>query len=201
MVSVPHWSASLLMVACASAANLLLARRWSPLREIAVRLAISALDARRPARETQTEALVWTPAGIPGGGLLIASWGANALVALMTTREQHRLTSTRASISGSCCSALARCRGDLRTSARCCRRSGATRIHPAAGLRAAPDSSRAIPSRWASGRWIVAAQVALSVLLLGSAALFGRSLPSAAHKSAGVDRQNVLVLATDVDAD
>jgi predicted permease len=77
---------------------------------------------------------------------------------------------------------------------------GATRVDPAAGLKVSPDSARALPSRWASGRWIVAAQVALSVLLLGSAALFGRSLYSVLTQSAGVERQNVLVLATDVDA-
>ena len=186
----------LLMVACASAANLLLARGAGRRREIAVRLAIGA-GRTRLVRQMLTESLVWTLLASLAG-LLIASWGANALVALMTTREQKidldaglsirvmLFALAVAAVTSAICSVLPAV--------------GATRIDPAAGLRAAPDSSRAIPSRWASGRWIVAAQVALSVLLLGSAALFGRSLYSVLTQSAGVDRQNVLVLATDVDA-
>ena len=57
-----------------------------------------------------------------------------------------------------------------------------------------------MPAWWPSGKWIVAAQVAISMLLLGSAALFGRSLYALLAQPAGVDRQNVLVVAADVDA-
>ena len=35
-----------------------------------------------------TESLVWTPLASRPPGLVIASWGANSLLALMTTREQ-----------------------------------------------------------------------------------------------------------------
>ncbi len=186
----------LLLIACASAANLLLARGAGRRREIAVRLAIGA-GRTRLVRQMLTESLVWTLLASLAG-LLIASWGANALVALMTTREQKidldAGVSLRvllfalgvAAVTSAVCSVLPAI--------------GATRIDPAAGLKVAPDSTRAMPSRWASGRWIVAAQVALSVLLLGSAALFGRSLYTVLAQSAGVDRQNVLVLAADVDA-
>ena len=186
----------LLIVACASAANLLLARGAGRRREIAVRLAIGA-GRRRLVRQMLTESAVWTLLASLAG-LVIASWGANSLVALMTTREQKidldagvgvrvmLFALGVAAITSASCSVLPAL--------------GATRVDPARGLKASPDSSQAIPSRWASGRWIVAAQVALSVLLLGSAALFGRSLYSVLTQSAGVDRQNVLVLATDVDA-
>jgi len=186
----------LLIVACASAANLLLARGAGRRREIAVRLAIGA-GRTRLVRQMLTESLVWTLLASLAG-LVIASWSANSLVALMTTREQKIdldagvgvrvmvFALTVAAMTSAICSVLPAL--------------GATRVDPAAGLKVSPDSARAIPSRWASGRWIVAAQVALSVLLLGSAALFGRSLYRVLTQSAGVERQNVLVLATDVDA-
>jgi putative ABC transport system permease protein len=186
----------LLLVGCASAANLLLARGAGRRREIAVRLAIGA-GRTRLVRQMLTESLVWTLlASI--AGLLIASWGASSLVALMSTREQKidldagvsfrvmLFALAVAAVTSAVCSVLPAV--------------GATRIDPAAGLKTAPESNRTMPSRWASGQWIVSAQVALSVLLLGSAALFGRSLYSVLSQSAGVDRQNVLVLATDVDA-
>src|SRR4030095_9186507 len=62
----------LLLIACASAANLLLARGAGRTRLV---------------RQMLTESLVWTLLASLAG-LLIASWGANSLVALMTTREQ-----------------------------------------------------------------------------------------------------------------
>ena len=77
----------LLVVACASAANLLLARGAGRRREIAVRLAIGA-GRRRLVRQMLTESLIWTLLA-SFAGLLIASWGANGLLAAMTTREQR----------------------------------------------------------------------------------------------------------------
>jgi predicted permease len=186
----------LLIVACASAANLLLARGAGRHREIAVRLAIGA-GRRRLVRQMLTESLVWTLLASLAG-LVVASWGASSLVALMTTREQKidldagvglrvmLFALGVAAFTSAICSVLPAL--------------GATRVDPAGGLKASRDSCRPSPWRWGSGGWIVAAQVALSVLLLGSAALFGRSLYGVLSQSAGVDRQNVLVLATDVDA-
>ena len=188
--------ALLLTAATASAANLLLARGAGRRREIAVRLALGAAR-RRLVRQMLTESLVWTLIASVVG-LLIAAWGANALLALMTTREQKidldAGVSLRvmlfslgvAAITSAVCSVLPALR--------------ATRLDPALGLKAAPGSSLAIAPRWASGRWIVAAQIAVSVLLLGNAALFGRSLYSVLTQSAGVDRRDVVVLGTDVDA-
>ncbi len=186
----------LLVVACASAANLLLARGAGRGREIAVRLAIGAGRARL-IRQMLTESLVWTLIAATGG-LLIASWGAGSLLALMTTRDQTIVldagVSSRvllfsivvAAFTSAICSVWPAFRS--------------TRIHPASGLKSTPTAGSVVAPRWASGRWIVAAQVAVSVLLLGSAALFGRSLYEVVNQSAGVDRQNVLVLAADVEA-
>ena len=185
----------LLVVAGSSAANLLLARGAGRGREIAVRLAIGAGRARL-IRQMLTESLVWTSIAAIAG-LLLASWGATSLVALMTTRDQKIdldaginvrvlvFSIVVAAITSAICSVVPAFRS--------------TRIHPASELKTAPGTGGAITTRWGSGRWIVAAQVAVSVLLLGSAALFARSLYQVVSQNAGVDRRNVLVLAADVE--
>ena len=186
----------LLLAACASAANLLLARGAGRRREIAVRLAIGA-GRGRLVRQMLTESLVWTLLA-SAVGLLVASWAAGSLVAVMTTSQQQidldaglntRVTLfslALAAITSAICSVIPALR--------------ATRVEPLAGLKAVPATSGTRPGRWSPAGWLVAAQVAVSVLLLASAALFGRSLYTVLSQAAGVDRENVLVVTTDVDA-
>jgi putative ABC transport system permease protein len=187
--------ALLLAVAAASAANLLLARGAARRREIAVRLAIGAGRARL-VRQMLTESMVLTSIAA-AAGLLIAKWGAGSLLALMTTREQvialDADISARivlfslglAAITSALCAVIPAFR--------------ATRVDPAVGLRAATGTLRTFGSGPASGRTIVAAQVAVSVLLLASATLFVRSLNGVLSLTAGVDR-NVLVMTADAEA-
>jgi len=75
----------LFTVACASAANLLLARGVARQREIAVRLAIGASRARL-IRQLFTESLVWA-ALAAGAAVLFAAWAGGGLVAMMASRE------------------------------------------------------------------------------------------------------------------
>ena len=187
--------ALLLVVAAASAANLLLARGAARRREIAVRLAIGA-GRGRLVRQMLTESMVLTSIAA-AAGLLIAKWGAGSLLALMTTREQvialDAGISARivlfslglAAITSALCSVIPAFR--------------ATRVDPARGLRAATGTLRTFGSGPASGRTIVAAQVAVSVLLLASATLFVRSLNGVLSLTAGVDR-SVLVMTADAEA-
>jgi putative ABC transport system permease protein len=185
----------LLVVAAASAANLLLARSAARRREIAVRLAIGA-GRGRLVRQMLTESMVLTTIAA-AAGLLFAKWGAGSLLALMTTREQvitldagisNRIvlfSLALAAITSALCSVIPAFR--------------ATGVDPACGLKAATGTLRTFGSGPASGRTIVAAQVAVSVLLLASATLFARSLYGVLSRTAGVDRQ-VLVVTADAEA-
>jgi predicted permease len=187
--------ALLLVVAMASAANLLLARSAARRREIAVRLAIGAGRARL-VRQMLTESMVLTTIAA-AAGLLIAKWAAGSLLALMTTREQvialdagisNRIllfSLALAAITSTVCSVIPAFR--------------ATRVDPASGLKAEIGTLRSLGRGPTSGRTIVAAQVAVSVLLLATAALFVRSLYGVLTTTAGVDRE-VLVLTADAEA-
>jgi putative ABC transport system permease protein len=186
----------LLTVACASAANLLLARGVSRQREIAVRLAIGA-SRLRLVRQLLTESLVWTIIA-SAAGLTLALWGAGALVAMMTTSQEQILldvsvnwrivmfTVGLAFVTACFCSAIPAL--------------GATRLDPGSSLKETGQISSPVLHRLPVGKSLVALQIALTVLLLFGASLFARSLTRVLGQDAGFDRQSVLVLATDPEA-
>ena len=186
----------LLTVACASAANLILARGVSRQREIAVRLAIGA-SRLRLIRQMLTESVVWTCLA-SAVGLLLALWGAGTLVSFMTTTQEQIVMDLSlnwrilifsialAFVTACVCSTIPAV--------------GATRLDPGTSLKETGQISSMAPRRWSLGTSLVTAQVALTVLLLFGASLFVRSLASVLAQDAGYERQGVLVLATDVEA-
>lgn len=186
-------SALLLAVACASAANLFLARGLARRREIAVRLAIGA-DRWRLVRQMLTEALVWTLLG-SALGLVFATWSGGGLVALMSTWEDPiaidvvpngrvlTFVSALALLTAVLCAVYPALR--------------ATDLPPGPTLKDSVPARSAVLRGWSFGKTLVAAQVALTVLLLVGAALFLRSLDRILSRDAGFDLARVVVVATD----
>jgi predicted permease len=183
----------LFAVACASTANLLIARGVARRREVAVRLAIGA-SRGRVIRQFLTESFVWSALGA-AAGVLVASWTSSILVAMLATREDPLVVDVSPN-SRVILFAL----GLTTLTAALCSVFPAmttTRLAPGPTLKNDGQNPSGFLRRGSGGRILVAAQVALTVLLLVGAALFTRSLTAALSQDAGFDRENVLLVIAD----
>ena len=161
----------LLLVGCANVANLLLAQAAARQHELAIRHALGAGRARF-VRQFVAEALVLSAASCLAG-LLIASLGINGLLALapadLPRLEEVTLSwevlGFAAGLSGLVAVALG-----LVTAFRATRRDPRESLGDGARGQVGAASSQRV------GRVIVAAQLAITVVLLIGAALLGRSL-------------------------
>src|SRR5215831_760790 len=180
--------ALVLLIACANLANLLLGRSAARRREIAVRLAIGA-GRGRVIRQMLAEGMLLAAAG-GAVGVLIACWSANTLVAVMSNggdrialniRPDLRVLGFAAAVSVAACLLFS-----LAPAIQAVRHG----IQPAlAEVRGS--------ARWRLGRGLVAAQVAVSLVLLIGAGLFGRTLVRLYAIETGFDRTNVLLFSVD----
>jgi len=182
-----------LLIACANIANLLLARATARRREFAIRIAVGARRSRL-VQQSLAESLLLALAG-GAAGLLVAVWGSQALVALVSagpdplpldTAPDLRVLSFTVAIS-----LLTAVVFGLAPSLR------ATQTDPNTALkegRGAAGASRAV-----LGKLLVAGQVALSLLLLVGAGLFGRTIQNLTSLDTGFNRANVLLLDLDTD--
>jgi len=186
----------LLAVACASVANLLLARGTARRREIAVRLAIGANRAR-VFRQLVTEALVLTGCGAVIG-LVVASWIGGALVAFMTTSSEQLALDT--SIGWRTAGFTAAVAMALSALAALMPARLATGGDLMGGLKLAGQPGGGLLRRWSAGKALVVVQVALAVVLLAGAALFGRSLARLLGQDTGLDVDRLLVVLPDAEA-
>ena len=185
-----------LLIACANIASLMLARAATRSREIAVRRALGASRVRL-IRQLLTECVLLSTAGALLG-ILFAQWGNALLVRYISTAGNKvfldfsmdpRVLGFTAAIA-----VLTALFFGLLPAFR------ATRV----SLTAAMKGSHAVEVErrggFRFGRWIVASQVALSLVLLIAAGLFLRSFVKLVVLDIGFDRNNVLLVNANVKA-
>jgi putative ABC transport system permease protein len=188
--------AILLLIACANIANLLLARATTREREVAIRMAIGA-GRRRLVRQLLTESALLAIIGA-AAGLLVARWGTDALVALITSPTSPvsldlslnlrvlGFTAAAAIFTAIVFGLIPAWRG--------------TRIDPQVAMKA---GGRGVVEGVARGRFtmaksLVVVQVALSMVLLVGAGLLVGSLRNLRTLDAGFNPAGVLLVSADM---
>jgi predicted permease len=168
--------AIVMLVACANVANLLLARGRARVRELSVRVAIGA-PRRRVVRQLFTEGLLLALCGC-ALGMVTAKWIAAALMPALSdtpiapeaTGLDLRMVLFAASLAGGCAVLFA-----LAPALR------ATDGSLATGLQEAGRSSTAARHRGGLAAGLVVTQIALSMVLVATAALLVRSVRNLEH--------------------
>lgn len=187
-------TALVLLITCGNLANLMLARATAREREIAVRLAIGA-SRRRIVRQMLSESLLIAGFGAIGGALL-AQWLSRSLVLFLSTDNNQLFLDLTpdwrvfAFITGLAVSA--------------CLLFGlspaikATATNPGHAMQAGTRSSTDGPERFALRRGLVILQVALSMVLIVGALLFGRSFRNLVGTDLGFRQDGVIAVGIDM---
>ena len=179
-----------LLIACVNVANLLLARASSRHREIAVRLAIGAKQSRL-LRQLLTESVLL---GLLGGitGSLVAIWGVRLLVQLLGSGtilpvmpDWRVLAFTLGiSLSTGILFGLVPAMQALKV-----------RVFPA--LKDSTRTTSQANSRFSWGKSLIAAQIAISLLVLFAAGLLVRSLQKLMTQDFGYSREHLVIARID----
>src|SRR5213083_250721 len=161
-----------LLLTCLNLANLMLARSTARGREVAVRLAIGA-SRRRVVRQMLSESVLLAGLGA-AGGLLLARWMSQTLVTFLNVRgggifvdltPDWRVFAFMATVTVCTCVLFG-----LSPALKATRRDLANAMQP--GGRSSTEGHEALALR----RGLVVVQVALSLVLVVGALLFGRTL-------------------------
>jgi predicted permease len=183
-----------LLITCANLANLMLARATAREREIAVRLAIGA-SRWRIVRQMVAESLLIATLGAIGGGLL-ARWLSEGLVAFLST-DSNRIFmhlspdwKVFAFLAG--LAAAASVLFGLSPALK------ATATDPGKGMQAGGRSSTEGRRAFAMRRGLVVLQVALSLVLVVGAVLFGRSLRNLSSIDYGFRSEGIITTNIDL---
>ncbi|MBA2302837.1 MAG: FtsX-like permease family protein, partial [Acidobacteria bacterium] len=183
-----------LLITCANLANLMLARATAREREIAVRLAIGA-SRPRIIRQMLSESLLIAAFGAIGGAMLSA-WLSQSLVAFISTDSSRlfldlapdwRVFAFIALLAVFACLLFG-----LSPALK------ATGANPGKTMQGGGRSATDSYERFALRRGLVVVQVALSMVLIVGALLFGRSLRNLVTVDPGFRTDGVLVVNVDV---
>ena len=181
-----------LLIACANVAALMLARALAQSRGIAVRLALGA-SRTRLIRELLTHAVTLSLAGA-AGGVLLAHWGTRLLVRNFSTSTNELFLDLSPDwrVLGFT-AAVAIFAGMLFGILPALRSTKTPLIEAMRGGNASQTGRRG-PLRG----WIVASQIALSLVLVVTAGLFLRSFVNLVWLDPGFDKHNVLLVISDL---
>jgi putative ABC transport system permease protein len=183
-----------LLIACANIASLMLARASARHKEIAVRKALGASRARL-IRQLLTECVLLSTAGAVLG-VLFARWGSALLVRYISTGDNKvfldlsfdwrtlSFTAGVAVFTGILFGVLPAFRS--------------TRVSLTSAMKGSQAVDAESHTKFRAGKWIVASQVALSLVLLVASGLFLRSLVKLVTMDVGFDRNNVLIVRTNL---
>jgi putative ABC transport system permease protein len=186
--------ALVLVVACATVANLLLAAAAGRRRELALRLAIGAGRARL-VQQLFLEGLVLAGAG-GGLGLLFSTWATELLVRLLAT--SYDPVTMALGVDGRVLAFTAGAIGIAALAFSLAPIARAVRIDPGPVLKEGTRQAGGDRRPAGIARVLVTAQVALSMVLLVGSALFVLNLTRLLTKDAGFDRDGLLVVNVDV---
>ncbi len=184
----------LLLIACVNIAGILLARGATREREMAVRVGLGASRSRL-LRQVLTESALLSVIGTLAG-VFFSHGGTQTLIHILESGRDHERIHLRVEpdlhllFFAIGIAVLASLLFGLAPALQ------AFRIMPVAALRQSMSSSGTFFQRW-FGKSLVAAQVALSVLLLSSAALFVSYLWSLEHTDLGFRKDHVLLVRLD----
>jgi putative ABC transport system permease protein len=183
-----------LLIACANIASLMLARAAARQKEIAVRKALGA-SRTRLIRQMLTECVLLSSAGALLG-ILFADWGNVLLVRyLSTARNKVFLDLSLDWRILSFTAAVAIFTGLLFGVVPAIR---STRVSLTSAMKGSQTGEGERRTKFRPGKWIVASQVALSLVLLVAAGLFLRSLVKLVTLDIGFDRNNVLIVSANL---
>jgi putative ABC transport system permease protein len=183
-----------LFIACANIASLMLARAAARNKEIAVRKALGASRGRL-IRQLLTECILLSSAGA-ALGILFAPWGNALLVRYISTGSNQVFldlsldgrvlvfTAVIAVLTGTLFGVLPALRS--------------TRVSLSSAMKGSQAEESEHGARFRPGKWIVASQVALSLVLLVTAGLFLRSFVKLITLDIGFDRDNVLLVSANL---
>lgn len=183
--------AILLCIVCVNVANLLLARGVARRREMALRTAVGAERAHIIWQLLTESGVIALVAG--AAAVLVAWWGSHGLVLLATANEplslsvDPNLNTLLFTLGAAVASVLL---FGVWPALR------ASRVDLASGLRA---GGRSVATGARFGRGLIASQVALSLVLLGSAFTLARGVERSLITPLGLDRDHIIVAKLDIE--